>query len=68
VLGVDSETTRSERIDLRAGLVLVNDIDRNAHTYRTVEHVQPCVARFLDMTLQRARVERLQQLEAAKKL
>ncbi len=37
-------------------------------TYWTIEHVLSLVAPFLDVTLQRTRVERLQQLETAQQL
>ena len=37
-------------------------------TYRAVEDAVPLVAAFLDMVLQRTRVERLEQFEAAQQL
>jgi hypothetical protein len=33
-------------------------------TYRTVEHMLSLVSALLDMTLERARIERLEQLKA----
>lgn len=37
-------------------------------TYRTVEHLLPLVAPLLNVALERARVERLEQLKAAQQL
>lgn len=38
------------------------------NTYRTVDRTVALIAAFLDMTLQRTRVERLEQFKAAKQI